>query len=146
MRDSTTKSPSRIHPTLRWGVAIGIAVIAADAISLVLARGYPPESDAVRYIESADLFANLVLFAVAGLRVGRETGVVRSAAEAGVLAGTMAGAAAILMSFMMPEPAVPAMTTQHVIGTLAWNVAMGGVLANVFGWLANRSASRPAGR
>ncbi len=135
-----------MSPTLKWGLSIGILVALVDVISAVATRDLSPESATAQYIGLIDQLANVVLFSMAGLRVGRETGVPRAAAEAGVLAGVIAGLVAILMPFVLPgAPSTPA-TGRDMVGVLALNVAMGGVLGLLNGWLASRAGATRAGR
>ncbi len=129
-------------PTLRWGLATGILVALVDAVSLVAARGVSPDSQMAQYIATADQVINVILFSIAGIRVGRATGVVRSAAEAGVLAGTIAGLAAVASMLIAPDPTAGSADAQQFIQVLALNVAMGGILALLNGWIASRA---PAG-
>jgi hypothetical protein len=128
-----------VSPMVRWGVAIGVLIAVIDAISLVAVRALTPESEVGQIVALANQIANVLLYSVAGLRVGRETGVVRSAAEAGVLAGVIAGIAAVLGAYVLNDPTVAPASTQEMIGTLALNVAMGGVLGLLNGWLARRA-------
>ena len=129
---------SELGPTLRWGVGIGLLVAAFDTLAFVVSRWFTPDSDAAAYIALADQFANVVLFSLVGLRVGRQTRVVRAAAEAGVLAGIVAGLVALGIGVLMPSAEQPMNTPRDVIATLALNIAMGGVLALLNGWIATR--------
>ena len=146
MKGGNPRGVSEVGPTLRWGVGVGLLVAAFDTLAFVLSRGFTPDSDASAYIALADQFVNVVLFSLAGLRVGRQTRVVRAAAEAGVLAGIVAGLVATGVGVFMPSAEQPMNTPQDVIATLALNVAMGGVLALLNGWIATRERrSSPRG-
>ena len=127
-----------MSPILKWGLGVGLMVAAVDSFSLYASRGLAPDGDAAQYIAIGDQLANVILFSLAGLRVGRETRIVRAAAEAGVLAGTVAGLAAILVPLAVSGSAQAPTTTQQIVGTLALNVAMGGVVAMLNGWAATR--------
>jgi len=133
-----------VSPILKWGLGVGFAIVLLDAAGVFASRSLPLDSDARQYVDLADNLANIVLFSLAGLRVGRETGIVRAAAEAGVLAGAVAGAVASLYPFLLPDPAGPPPTLQTVVEVLAWNIAMGGVLALLNGWIGSRSAGKPS--
>ena len=128
-----------MSPMVRWGVAIGLLIAVVDTIALLVVRALTPESEVGQIVALVDQIANVLLYSLAGLRVGRETGVVRSAAEAGVLAGVIAGAAAVLGTYVLNDPTAAPASTQDMIGTLALNVAMGGVLGLLNGWLARRA-------
>lgn len=123
---------------MAWGLGVGVLVALIDAVAVAVTRGLPSGSDLALYVDAADQLVNVVLYSLVGLRVGRETGVVRSAAEAGVLAGIIAGAAASLSGYIFPDPNVVGDVARQVIGVLALNVAMGGILAWVNGWLSRR--------
>jgi hypothetical protein len=135
-----------VAPTLKWGLGLGIVVALVDTLSAFLARGHPPESDLAQYIALADQLANVVLFSIVGVRVGRETGIARAAAEAGVLAGVIAGAVAVSIPYVLPGAPFSPSTSRDVVGTLALNVAMGGLLALLNGWLVTRSDASRQGR
>jgi hypothetical protein len=135
-----------VSPTLKWGILVGSLVALADSISLLVSRAYPVESDAAQYIAVADQVANVVLFSLAGVQVGRATKIVRAAAEAGVMAGVIAGVAATGWAFALPALNPEGVSSQEIIGTFALNVAMGGVLAMLNGWIASRGATSRPGR
>jgi hypothetical protein len=127
-----------VSPILTWGLLTGCLVAAADTATLFAARGLPPEGDTAQILVAADQVVNVILFSIAGIKVGRATGIVRSAAEAGVLAGVLAGAVAVAALYLFPEGASGPVGAQEVVGTLALNIAMGGVLALLNGWIATR--------
>ncbi len=127
-----------MSPTLRWGLLAGSLVAIADVLTLLAVRGLPTESDTAQVLAAADQVVNVILFSLAGIRVGRATGLARSAAEAGVLAGALAGGVAVAALYLLPHPAGDPVTTQAVVSTLSLNVAMGGVLALLNGWIASR--------
>jgi hypothetical protein len=135
-----------VSPTLKWGILVGCLVALVDSVSLLVSRGYPVESNAAQYVAVADQVANVVLFSVAGMQVGRATRIVRAAAEAGVLAGVIAGVAATAWAFALPALNPEGVSTQEIVGTFALNVAMGGVLAMLNGWIASRGATSRRGR
>lgn len=128
-----------MSPVLRWGVIVGSAIVLIDLATLLLQQG--PLSGQADLLTYLDLFANVFLLAALGDRVAREAGSPRSAAEAGVLAGTIAGLAAVAAAAAFGVPG--ATEESAIVGTLAWNVAQGGLLALLAGWLAAR---RPAPR
>jgi hypothetical protein len=134
-----------VSPVLAWGLLVGVLVAVADTVTLLVTRGLPPEGDTAQILAAADQVVNVVLFSIVGIKVGRATGVVRSAAEAGVLAGALAGAVAVATMYLVPVDSPGAISAQQVVGTLALNVAMGGVLAMLNGWIATRQP-RPTRR
>ena len=125
-------------PWLRSGLAVGILIALIDGLSTVAGRDLPPDSATAQYIAAADQFANVVLFSVLGYRVGRATRLPRAAAEAGVLAGAIAGIVAIAVMAAFPNGLINP-GPREMIGTLALNVAMGGVLSLVNGWIGSRA-------
>lgn len=98
-----------------------------------------PESPAAPVIAMGDQLINVVLFSVLGLRLGRATGIPRLAAESGVLAGAIAGTVAIVMMVALPAATLPESPVREMIGTMALNIAMGGVLSLLNGWLGARA-------
>ena len=75
-------------PSVAWGIGVGLIIAAIDTVSLVL-MGATGTSEWP--IADADFMANVVLYSLIGFRVGQATGVIRQAAEAGVLAGVLVG-------------------------------------------------------
>ena len=124
---------------VRSAVAVGLVIALVDGLSVWAASGLAPDSDAAQYIAAADQFANIVLFSLLGFRVGKATRVARTAAEAGVLAGVIAGLAAIGLMAALPNPLTGPATGREMVGTLALNVAMGGLVSLANGWLASRA-------
>ena len=146
MRPDAPRGPVELGPTLRWGLGIGVLVAAIDALSLAVSVTLLGGGEAAQYVALADQIANVMLFSLAGLRVGRQTRLARAAAEAGVLAGVIAGAPANVVALAVPEGAASTLTAREMVGTLALNVAMGGLLALLNGWIASRAAASPRGR
>ena len=125
---------------LRAALAVGIVVALVDALAVLTGRGLAPESDPAQYIAAADQIVNVALFSLLGYRVGKATRVARTAAEAGVLAGAIAGSAAVLLMLALPAAtAAGPVTARDVVGTLALNVAMGGLVSLANGWLGSRA-------
>ena len=124
---------------LRAALAVGIVVALVDALAVLTGRGLAPESDPAQYIAAADQIVNVALFSLLGYRVGKATRVARTAAEAGVLAGAIAGSAAVLLMLTLPAAAAGPVTARDVVGTLALNVAMGGLVSLANGWLGSRA-------
>ena len=124
---------------LRAAVAVGIVVALVDAVAVFAGRGLAPESDPAQYIAAADQIVNVALFSLLGYRVGKATRLARTAAEAGVLAGAIAGFAAVLLMFALPATAAGPVSARDVVGTLALNIAMGGVVSLANGWLGSRA-------
>ncbi len=131
-------------PSVVWGVGVGLVIAAIDTLSLVLmgmngTDGWP--------IADVDFLANVVLYSLIGFRVGRVTGVVREAAEAGVIAGVLVAAVGIAVTYVLRLPAGSVDSTNEMVGIVAQNVAIGGVLAILTGWLGTRAQQdRPPSR
>jgi hypothetical protein len=123
----------------------GSLVALADTLTLLATRGMSPEGETAQILAAVDQVVNVVLYSIVGIKVGRATGIVRSAAEAGVLAGALAGSVAVAALYLFPDASAGTIGPQLVVGTLALNVAMGGVLALVNGWIATRQP-RPTRR
>ncbi len=119
--------------------AVGLVISVIDTVALVAARGIGADSEAAQYVSAADQIANIVLFSILGFRVGRGTGLARSAAEAGVLAGSIAGLVAVAVGFAVPSTDGERATTREIISVLALNVAMGGLVSLANGWIGSRA-------
>ena len=131
-------------PSVVWGVGVGLVIAAIDTLALVLMN-----TDATSQwpIGDVDFLANVVLYSLIGFRVGKATGVVREAAEAGVIAAVLVSAVAIAASFLIRPPTGGGDSANTVIALLAQNIAIGGVLAILAGWLGSRSQQdRPPSR
>jgi hypothetical protein len=134
-----------MSPVLKWGLGVGLVIVVVDTLSVFATRRVGPESDAAQYIALVDQFANVLLLSVMGRRVVLLVGIVRAAAEAGVLAGAVAGFAAIAVTAVFPQAGIPP-STREMIGTLAFNVAMGGIVALISAFIATRAQASRAGR
>lgn len=126
-------------PSIVWGLGVGLVIAAIDTLSLVL-MGMSETSQWP--INDVDFLANIALYSLIGFRVGRATGIVRDAAEAGVLAGILVAAVAIGVTFVL-KPATGAIDSPtDIVGIVARNIAIGGVLAIITGWIGSRAAER----
>jgi hypothetical protein len=131
-----------VTPSVFWGLSVGLVIAAIDTVSIVLlstawASQWP--------ITDIDTLANVVLYALIGFRVGKVTGVVRDAAEAGVMAGVLVAAIGIAATAILRPPTDTLDSTTAIVGVVAQNIAMGGVLAIVAGWLGTRATDdRPS--
>jgi len=133
-----------VPPSVIWGVGVGLVIAAIDTLSLVL-MGMDPTNQWP--ISDADYLANIVLYSLIGFRVGKITGVVREAAEAGVIAAVLVSAVAVAANYVLRPAAGEINSTNELIGIVAQNIAIGGVLAILTGWLGTRAqADRPASR
>lgn len=127
-------------PSVVWGIGVGLVIAAIDALTLVLLSS----ANATQWpVADLNLLANVALYSLIGFRVGRITGVVRDAAESGVLAGTLVALIGITLSYVL-RPQLGAGegsvdSSLDAIGILAQNIAIGGVLAIVTGWLGSRA-------
>jgi hypothetical protein len=133
-----------VPPSIVWGVGVGLVIGAIDTLALVLMSN-PGTSQWP--IADADFLANVMLYSLIGFRVGKLTGIVREAAEAGVIAAVLVAAIAIAASYLTRTPGGGIGSAYDVVGPLAQNIAIGGVLGIVAGWLGSRSqADRPPTR
>jgi hypothetical protein len=125
-----------VPPSIVWGIGVGLAIAAIDTLRLVL-KDMPSTSQWP--IDDVNLMANVVLYSLIGFRVGRLTGIVRDAAESGVIAGVVVGLLGIAVSLVVHPQAEAITSVNTMIGMMAINVAMGGVLSIVTGWLGKRA-------
>ena len=131
-------------PSIVWGVGVGLAIAAIDALAVVLMT-VPSLSQWP--IADLDYMANIVLYSFIGFRVGKVTGVVREAAESGVLAAAIVAVVGIAVSIAIRPSTEAVDTTMEVVRVVSHNVALGGVLAIVAGWVGSRSnLDRPVSR
>ena len=129
-----------MSPTWTWGLGAGLVIALVDALAVLVKAN---AGDAAEVVDLVDLLANVAILSFLGLRLGRLTGVVRSAAEAGVIAGAIAGLAALGLQYVMSS-AGP-LSTRDVVQLLAFNVAMGGVIAWMNGFFGVRAREAGAG-
>lgn len=129
-----------MSPVLRWGALAGLVVMLIDAVAMLMTRDLPPDSETAMTITTIDLAASVFMYALAGFRVGRATGIARAGAEAGVIAGGLAGLAVATFTILMMTPEA---NSTNPIGVIALNVALGGILGLFNGWLASRMPEPP---
>ena len=122
-------------PSVLPGLATGLLIAIIDTAALVAPGPLGVSGETVQLV---DLVANVVLYSYLGLRVGRATGVVRDAAEAGVIAALVAATIGVAISLSLGAEQGSSLV-QNTVGTYAMNVAMGGVLAIVNGWLGTKA-------
>jgi hypothetical protein len=125
-----------VTPSIVWGVGVGLVIAAIDTLTLVLTSTTMASQLPVA---DADLLANVMLYSLIGFRVGKSTGVVRDAAEAGVLAGVLVAAIAVAVTVAIRPTASTMDSTTDMVGVLAQNIAIGGLLAILSGWLGTRA-------
>lgn len=129
-----------MSPTLTWGLGAGLLIAVIDAVTLFVTANAASTAEIVGLV---NLLANIAILAFVGLRVGRLTGVVRSAAEAGVIAGLVAGLLGLVVLYVA-RPGEPPTTLEMVQG-LALNVALGGVVAWLNGIVGARARAAGTG-
>ncbi|MFN8634418.1 MAG: hypothetical protein U0893_11230 [Chloroflexota bacterium] len=125
-------------PSIVWGIGIGLVIAAIDT-ALVVGAGAVQLTDWP--IADIDFLANVVLYTLIGFQVGKATGVLRDAAEGGVMAGVLVGAIAIGVTTFVRPPldSVDPTSTSSLIRVMAENIALGGVLSLLSGFLGTRS-------
>jgi len=114
----------------------GLLIAAIDTAAVVApgTLGVDPS-----LVELIDLLGNVALYSHLCLRVGRASGVGRAAAEAGVIAAIVAATLGVGVSVALGVDAASGSLVQGAIRTYALNVALGGVLAVVNGWLRTKA-------
>ena len=131
-------------PSVVWGIGVGLVIAAIDTLSLVLMS---MDETSHWPIADVDFLANVMLYSLIGFRVGKVTGSVREAAEAGVIAGVLVAVIGIAVTLVLRPSTGMVDSTTTVVRIVAQNVATGGVLANLTGWLGTRAQQdRPASR
>ena len=118
-------------PSVAWGLTTGLFVAIVDTASIVLPGTLGINGDAVKI---ADLMVSVVLFAILGFRVGRWAGIVRDAAEGGVIAGVVAASIDVAFSLLMHIAPETGSQASEIVGVYALNIALGGVIAMFSGW------------
>ena len=130
--------------SVAWGVGVGLVIAVIDTVAIVL-MGVSGTSQGL--ISDVDFLANVMLYSLIGFRVGRVTGVVREAAESGVIAGVLVAAIALAVNVVLRPTVDSVDSTQQAIGIVAQNIAIGGVLAILAGWIGSRAhPERPPSR
>jgi len=133
-----------VAPTIVWGIGIGLVIAAVDTVAYYL-TGTSTATDWP--IEDIDQLVNIVLYALIGFRVGKATGIVRDAAEAGVLAGVLVGLVGLGVARLFPPPTGGLDSPNEIIAQIAWNIVFGGCLAIMSGWFGSRTGqSGPSSR
>jgi len=128
-----------------WGLTTGLFIAVIDAAAVAIPGSFGISQDVA---QNVDLLLNVVLYAALGFRVGRWTGVVREAAEAGVIAGLVAATVGVGLSYVMHVEPQSDSAWRDIVGTYALNVSIGGVVAWLSGWYGtiareSGSAKRP---
>lgn len=120
-------------PSVAWGLGLGLLIAIVDTVAVVWigASGTP----ATFPIADIDQIANVVLYSLIGYQVGKRTGIVRDAAEGGVIAGVLVATIGVLVPLALPDLRASVTSTTHVVAVFATNVAIGGVLAIITGWV-----------
>jgi len=128
-----------VPPSIVWGIGVGLIIAAVDTAAIVLAGVVNPNDWP---IEEIDNLLNIVLYSLIGLRVGRATGLVRDAAEGGVIAGVVVALIDLAVVRAFPLPTGEMDNPMQVVQHIAWNIVMGGCLAIVTGWFGSRASKR----
>jgi hypothetical protein len=125
-----------VTPSVVWGIGIGLVIALVDAVTtFLIARPAPSEWP----ITEVNIMLNVMLYTIIGFRVGKATGLVRDAAEGCVLAGFLVSAVGIAFLWVL-RPAVGGIDSSlDVVGLMAQNVALGGLIGIVAGWLGSRT-------
>jgi len=125
-----------VAPTIVWGIGLGLVIAAVDAVTIYLAGTVNPTDWP---IDDIDTLVNIALYALIGFRVGKATGIVRDAAEAGVLAGVIVGLIGLGVARLFPPPTGGLDSPNEIIAQIAWNIVFGGCLAIMSGWFGSRT-------
>jgi len=120
-----------VPPSVIWGLTTGLLIAAVDAAAFLIPSSFGVSADVA---ENVDLLINVILYAALGFRLGRWAGVVRDAAEGGVMAGVLAATIWVGFSYAMHIDPQSGSQTREIVGTYALNVAIGGVVAWLSGW------------
>jgi hypothetical protein len=128
-----------LNIVLRWGLLCGVAIAAVDLATALYTAGRSVESPEFLTASTLDWLFNVLVFSYCGYRVGTLTRSVRPAAEAAVIAGALVGMVALAASQLIPLPL--GQDAPSLVGLLAQNVAIGGVLGLVNAFLAVRQSS-----
>src|SRR5207253_2722460 len=127
---------------LRWGLGLGLAIALADAVAAEVALSVN-DVDLNAAIVLVDELISLTLYGLAGYRVGGALGEMRSGLEAAVLAGLVAGCAAVVYQLVRgTEP----LTTAQSVESLALNVVMAAAAGALCAWVASTRRPSPPGR
>jgi hypothetical protein len=124
-----------VAPSIIWGIGVGLIIAAVDAVAILLAGRLDPNQWP---IDDIDMLVNIALYSLIGFRVGRATGIVRDAAEAGVMAGVLVGIVGLAVTRAFPPSTAPIEMPQ-MVAQIAWNIVLGGCLSIVSGWFGSRA-------
>ena len=124
-------------PSVAWGLGLGLLIAIFDTVAVVwIGSSATPTSFP---IADLDQIANVVLYSLIGYQVGKRTGIVRDAAEGGVLAGVLVATIGVLVPLAVPTLNGGVTSAAQVVGVFATNIAIGGVLAIITGWVGSHA-------
>jgi hypothetical protein len=131
-----------VTPSIVWGIGVGLVIALVDAVAIfVTARETLPTVP----VSEIDIMLNVALYALIGFRVGKVTGLVRDAAESAVLAGVLVSAIGIGFVLLL-KPAVGSIeSNMDVVAIVAQNIALGGIIGIVSGWIGSRVGQEGSG-
>lgn len=123
-------------PSVAWGVGLGLLIALIDTIAVV----WIGTTEASTFpIADIDQVANIVLYSLIGFQVGKRTGVVRDAAEGGMIAALLVATIGVGVSAFLPSTAGGISSPAEVVAVFALNIALGGVLSIITGWVGTHS-------
>lgn len=129
-------------PVLQLGIRAGLLIVVIDLLTFGLLQAAPDDENLKTFADTANIVANCVVLWMVAFHLGRETRLVRAAAEAGVLAGAIAGVAGVLTLAVWPTALLGELTVVTAISHIAENVVLAGVLSIVAGWLGKKAPAR----
>jgi hypothetical protein len=134
-----------MSPNWRWCLKLGLLIVLIDLLAVAIGQAGAGNDDVNQLAESFDNIANLVIFGYIGWRTGQFTGRATASAEAGVVASLLPGLVAALLVLFPPNGGPPAdlgdaglPLANQLIGAVALNIVMGGLMAWLGGVLATR--------
>jgi hypothetical protein len=127
---------------LRWGLLIGGLVIIVDLCALAISQ-HASSPDDQAAIATVDELINFVLFAVLGVVVVRDTGLIYMGAITGVFASLLDAIVVAAANSMAPPPGPAQPIEEYFVSNLALGTLFAGASGVVYALIQRWSGSRP---
>jgi hypothetical protein len=126
---------------LRWGLLIGGLVIIADLAAQAISQ-HTASPDDLNAIGTADDLVNFVLFAVLGILVVRDGGLIYLGAIAGVFASLLDAIVVAAAASMAPQAGPELPIEDYLVRNIAIGILFAGVSGVVYGLVRRWSGGR----
>jgi hypothetical protein len=126
---------------VRWGVLIGGLVIIVDLCALAVSQRTATPDDLMA-IAGVDELVNFVLFAILGVVVVRDTGLIYMGAITGVFAALLDAVVVAAANTMAPPPGPTQPIEEYIVSNLALGTLFAGASGIVYALIQRWSGNR----